>query len=63
MLQLRALGIERAFPSAMVATGATFVSVTWARTLVEDRLPSFDVQDNRMTDYRRPIAGSNLAPL
>jgi len=28
----RALGIERAFPSAMVATGATFASVTWAGT-------------------------------
>ena len=31
-LQLRALGIERALPSAMVATGAMFVSVTWAGT-------------------------------
>ena len=29
-LKLRALGIERALPSAMVATGAAFVSVTWA---------------------------------
>ena len=28
----RAVGIERAFPSAMVATGATCVSVTWAGT-------------------------------
>src|SRR5262249_1695283 len=32
MLQLRVVGVERAFPSAMVATGATFVSVTWAGT-------------------------------
>jgi len=31
-LQLRAPGIERALPSAMVATGAMFVSVTWAGT-------------------------------
>src|SRR5499433_3085232 len=28
----RAVGIERAFPSAMVATGATFASVIWAGT-------------------------------
>src|SRR5262249_1241724 len=28
----RAVGIERAFPSAMVATDATFASVTWAGT-------------------------------
>jgi hypothetical protein len=58
----------------MLLTGPIPVA-TWARqdyeammafeedaTLVEDRLPSFDVQDRRMTDYRRPIAGSNLAP-
>jgi hypothetical protein len=59
----------------MLLTGPISVA-TWARhdyeamrafeedaTLVEDRLPSFDVQDSRMTDYRRSIAGSNLAPL
>jgi hypothetical protein len=32
-------------------------------TLAIDRVPSFDVQDGRTTThYRRPIAGSNLAP-
>jgi hypothetical protein len=57
----------------MLLTGPISVA-TWARhdyeamtafeedaTLVEGRLPPFDVQDRRMTDYRRPIAGSNLA--
>jgi hypothetical protein len=59
----------------MLLTGPVPVT-TWARhdyatmkafeedaTLAADRLPSFDVQDRRTTtDYRRPIAGSNLAP-
>jgi hypothetical protein len=31
-------------------------------TLVEDRLPSFDLHDRRMADRRQPIAGSHLAP-
>jgi hypothetical protein len=59
----------------MLLTGPITVA-TWARydyeamtafeedaTLVENRVPSFDAQDGRMTDYRRPIAGSNVAPL
>jgi len=32
IMNASSLGIEPAFPSAMVATGATFVSVTWAGT-------------------------------
>jgi len=56
----------------MLLTGPVPVA-TWARrdyetmtafdadaTLAEDRVPSFDVTDRLMTDYRRPIAGSNL---
>jgi hypothetical protein len=57
----------------MLLTGPIPVT-TWARhdyeamsafendaTLTKDRLPLSDAPDRRMTDYRRPIAGSNLA--
>src|SRR5262244_1906291 len=58
----------------MLLTGPIPVA-TWARrdyeammafdsdaSLVVDRLPCSDAQETRRTDYRRPIAGSNLAP-
>jgi hypothetical protein len=58
----------------MLLTGPVPVA-TWARhdyetltafaadaTLAEDRVPAFDAADRRSTDYRRPVAGSNLAP-
>jgi hypothetical protein len=58
----------------MLLTGPVPVA-TWARrdyetmtafaadaTLTVDRLPAFDAAQSRTTDYRRPIAGSNLAP-
>ena len=58
----------------MLLTGPVPVA-TWARrdyetmtafaadaTLAADRVPLFDAADTRTTDYRRPIAGSNLAP-
>jgi hypothetical protein len=58
----------------MLLTGPVPVA-TWARhdyqtlmafaadaSLAEDRVPAFDAADRRTTDYRRPIAGSNLAP-
>jgi hypothetical protein len=57
----------------MLLTGPVPVA-TWARrdyetmtafaadaTLAVDRVPLFDPADTRTTDYRRPIAGSNLA--
>jgi hypothetical protein len=58
----------------MLLTGPIPVA-TWARrdyetmtafaadaTLAADRVPAFDAAQSRTTDYRRPIAGSNLAP-
>src|SRR5215469_2924091 len=58
----------------MLLTGPVPVA-TWARrdyetmtafaadaTLAADRVPAFDAAQSRTTDYRRPIAGSNLAP-
>src|SRR5215475_4076360 len=58
----------------MLLTGPVPVA-TWARrdyetmtafaadaTLAADRVPALDAAQSRTTDYRRPIAGSNLAP-